>query len=114
YFCDSIKTGNGATINAVPGAHVFVCQAATFGSVKVLGVSGDQFSVEVQSNDAENAFRAGGNSAWVGDVFAPNGGIHIGSGGSVASVDGHLVAGQVVDIEHGVVGQAPGREPGPD
>jgi hypothetical protein len=113
YFFDSIKAGGGSTINAVPGVHVFVCDAATFGSITVLGVTAGQFSIEVQSSDPENAFRAGGSSAWVGDVFAPNGGIHVGSGGSTASVDGRLTAGQVVDIEHGVVVQAPGGGPGP-
>lgn len=113
YFFDSISTGHGATINiAAPGVHVFVCGAATFGSVEVLPTSlgvGD-VTVEVQSNDIENAFRAGGGSAWIGDVFAPNGGIHIGSGGAVSSFVGSLHALTVVDIEHGVDGHNGGGD----
>jgi len=106
YFFDSIKTASGARINAVPGIHVFVCGAATFGSVKVLPASltGGDITFEVQSTAVENAFMAGGGSAWIGEVFAPNGGIHIGSGGTVSSFVGSLHGLTVVDIEHGVDG----------
>jgi hypothetical protein len=51
YVFDSIKAGIGFTINAVPGAHVFVCGAVTIASASVSGVTSDQFSTEVQSSD---------------------------------------------------------------
>jgi len=110
YYFNSIKTANGAKINAVPGVKIYVCDFAQFGTVDVLPttlVSADLY-LEVQGTDQVNAFRGGGNTDWIGDIFAPNGGIHIGSGGSVASFVGHLHAGGVVDIEHGVNGVGPG------
>jgi hypothetical protein len=105
YYFNSISTGNGAVVNAVPGVHVFVCNTVTFGSVNVLPatLTNTDFTLEAQGTDHHNTVRAGGGSQWIGDVFAPNGGIHIGSGGSTASVLGHLWAGGQVDIEHGVV-----------
>jgi hypothetical protein len=115
YVFQSIKAGNVATINAEPGTVVVVCDTETFGSAKVLPttLTHIQFLTFVLGNDPENSFRIGGNSRWIGDVFTLLGGIHVGSGGSTASVQGRLIAGQVVDIEHGVVVQALGGGPGP-
>jgi hypothetical protein len=115
YVFQSIKAGNGATINAEKGTVVVVCDTETFGSAKVLPttLTHTDFLTFVLGNDPENSFRIGGNSRWIGDVFTLFGGIHVGSGGSTASVNGRLIAGQVVDIEHGVVVQAAAGPPGP-
>jgi hypothetical protein len=103
YKFNSIHTANGVTINAVPGVKLLVCDSFQLGAgVSVLPTTlqpGD-FTVEVHGNDTHNAFRLGGNPAWIGNVYTPNGGIHIGSGGSNGSVKGQLVAGGQVDLEH--------------
>lgn len=104
YVFQSIKVGHGATINAKPGTNVVVCGGAIFGSAKVLPTSlgRDQFRMFVLGTDAENAFRIGGGSRWIGDVVALEGGIHVGGGGSTTTVMGRLIAQQIVDLEHGV------------
>jgi len=105
YYFNSISGGSGSVINAVPDVHVFVCNTVTFGSVTVgpATLTNADFTLEAQGTDDHNTVRAGGGTTWIGDIFTPNGGIHIGSGGSTASVLGHLWAGGQVDIEHGVV-----------
>jgi hypothetical protein len=51
------------------------------------------------------------NGPWVGDVVAPNGGIHYGSGGSgSASMSGHFWA-EHIDLEHGLHVSSPPPEP---
>lgn len=105
YFFDSINGGNGSTITVTqPGTKVYVCGSATWGSVNVTTnqQSPCDFYLETKAS-GDNAFQAGGNSNWVGDVFAPNGEIHIGSGGSVGSFIGRLFS-NVVDIEHSIAG----------
>jgi hypothetical protein len=112
YLIDSIKTGHGATINVQePGTRVIVCGAANFASARVTpaNLEHTDFTTVVLSTDPENAFSALGGTQWRGDVLAVRGGIHIGSGGSQSSVFGRLLAGEVVDIEHGVVVQATGQ-----
>lgn len=107
YFFDSIKGGNGSTITVTqPGTKVFVCGAVDFGSVNVTlqtqTNSPCDFYLETKAS-GDNAVRFGGNSNWVGDVFAPNGEIHIGSGGSVGSFIGRFFSNQV-DVEHSIAG----------
>jgi hypothetical protein len=109
YLIDSISMGHGAKINVEqPGARVVVCDAANFASARVTpaNLEHTDFTMVVLSTDPENAFSALGGTAWRGDVVALRGGIHVGSGGSQSSVFGRLLAGAVVDIEHGVVVQA--------
>jgi hypothetical protein len=51
------------------------------------------------------------NGHWVGDVVAPHGGIHYGSGSSgSASMSGHFWA-EHIDLEHGVQVSSPAPEP---
>jgi hypothetical protein len=50
------------------------------------------------------------NGPWVGDVVAPHGGIHYGSGGSgSASMSGHFWA-EHIDLEHGIQVSTPAPE----
>ena len=108
YYFQSIHTANGAKINSAKGVHVFVCDDVNFGSVDVFPLTLTSFDLtfEVHSNDLENAFRAVGDSDWIGDVFTPYGGIHFGGSGGTfpaATFDGNF-QGQHVDLEHAVGG----------
>jgi hypothetical protein len=110
YFFTSIHAGNGGVMNATPGVKIYTCGEFSWGGLKVFPVTLQQndVSVEAQSNDDHNAFRIGGGVQWVGNVYTPNGGIHLGSGGTTGTVLGRLVAGQQVDLEHSLVVQGPG------
>jgi hypothetical protein len=110
YVFDNIHTGNGVTINVVPGVKIISCGEVYFGGTVALnGVTqASDFSVEAQSTDNHNAFRIGGGVVWVGNVYTPFGGIHIGSGGTTGSVSGQLVAGGQVDLEHSLAVTGPG------
>lgn len=107
YFVQGINAGNNSTLTVTqPGTRLFVCDAATWGSVNVTA-SGDDpcgFYLETHGVGA-NAFLAGGNSNWVGNVYAPFGEIHIGSGGSVGSFVGQFFA-NMIDIEHSIAGSS--------
>lgn len=106
YFFNSISTANGAKIVVTSApVHIYVCGAATFGSVAVLpnSLNSTDVSLEVHAS-GDNAFKAAGGSQWIGDVFAPNGTIHFGGGGCCSSFNGRFWAGQQVNIEHGVTG----------
>lgn len=107
YFFDSITAGNGSTITVTqPGTKVYVCGPVRFGSVNVTlqtqSNSPCDFYLETKAS-GDNAVQFGGNSNWIGDVFAPNGEIHIGSGGSVGSFIGRFFS-NMVDIEHSIQG----------
>lgn len=107
YFFDSINAGNGSTITVTqPMTRVFVCGPVRFGSVNVTLLTQSNspcdFYLETKAS-GDNAVQFGGNSNWVGDVFAPNGEIHIGSGGSVGSFIGRFFSNQV-DVEHSIQG----------
>lgn len=107
YFFDSITAGNGSTLTVTqPGTKVYVCGPVRFGSVNVTlqtqGQSPCDFYLETKAA-GDNAVQLGGNSNWIGDVFAPNGEIHIGSGGSVGSFIGRFFS-NAVDIEHSIQG----------
>lgn len=107
YFIDSINAGNGSKLIVTqPGTKVYVCGTATWGSIQVTAPTQSpcDFYFEVKGSGT-NAFLAGGNSNWVGDVFVPNGEIHIGSGGSVGSFIGRFFANQI-DIEHSIAGSS--------
>ena len=110
YSFTSIHGGNGSFLNAVPGVKIFVCNQFDFGGLTVgpSTLQQNDLSVEAQSTDNHNAFRIGGGADWIGNVYTPNGGIHIGSGGTTGTVLGQLIAGQQVDLEHGLVVQGPG------
>jgi hypothetical protein len=107
YFFDSITAASGAKIvvNAAGPVHVFVCGKVNFsGSV---GVDPDtllntDFTVEVHGA-GDDAFRAGGGSDWIGDVYAPFGEIHFGGGGCCSFFFGRFW-GDRIDIEHAVRG----------
>src|SRR5262249_46775611 len=95
--------------NLVAGVNVFVCDDMNLGGgndVKPTSLTASQVSWEVHSTDTHNAFVCGGGCDWIGDIFAPAGGIHLGSGGSAARFKGPLFA-QFVDLEHGVIGVPP-------
>ena len=107
YFFDAITAGNGSTITVTqPGTNVFVCGPVRFGSVNVTLLTQSNspcdFYLETKAS-GDNAVQFGGNSNWIGDVFAPNGEIHIGSGGSVGSFIGRFFSNQV-DVEHSIQG----------
>ncbi|HVZ93907.1 MAG TPA: hypothetical protein VG797_05305 [Phycisphaerales bacterium] len=107
YYINSLSSGNGLDLNInITGGvdcRVFVTGAASFGSVDVFMTGGDARDVFVETHAAgNNAFKAGGSSHWVGNVFTPNGEIHIGSGSSSGDSVGYLWAGTEVDIEHGI------------
>jgi len=112
YYFNSITAGNGMRINAVPGVKLFLCGAFDVGTVIVGPASllAPDFEVEAQSNDIHNAFSIGGASSWIGNVFTPNGGIHIGNS---SSVQGSLHAGGVVDLEHSTTVNPPQPPPPP-
>jgi PEP-CTERM motif len=110
YYFDSLKSANSLdwNIDLTGGPiHIFSTDYIQFGSVDMIltGGSASQITIEADHTGL-NAFQAGGNSHVFGDVFTPNGTIHIGSGDSVASFSGHLW-GYDVDIEHGVDGNVP-------
>ena len=107
YFFDSIHAGVGATLTVTsPDTHVFVCGAVVFGSVQVTTPQNSPctFSVEVHASGAD-AFQAAANSNWIGNVFAPFGEIHVGSGGTTGSFVGSFWS-SMVDIEHAVSGSS--------
>ena len=111
YVFNSITAANGTTIKVdVPGVIVQVCGNAYFNAdLEIIAPTpaATDISFEVHGTDPHNAFFAGGGSDIVGPIFAPYGGIHIGSGGSPSSFEGSLL-GFAVDIEHGVVGSGGG------
>jgi hypothetical protein len=107
YFFDSIEAGNGSTLTITqPGTKVFVCGQAHWGGLKITTPTSSpcDFYIEVQATGM-NAFEVGGDSDIIGDVFAPNGEIHIGAGSSQASFIGRQFA-NMIDIEHSVAGSA--------
>jgi len=107
YFFDSINAGNGSTLTITqPGTRVFVCGQAHWGGLKMTTPTQSpcDFYIEVQAS-GNNAFQVGGDSSIIGDVFAPNGEIHIGAGSSKASFIGRQFA-NLIDIEHSVAGSA--------
>jgi PEP-CTERM motif len=111
YYFDSLKSQNSLNWNIdLTGGpiHIFVTDYAQFGSVDMSLTGGTAADVTIETHHTGlNAFQAGGNSHVFGDVFTPNGTIHIGSGSSQnASFTGHLW-GHDVDIEHGVGGMVP-------
>jgi hypothetical protein len=105
-----LKGGTNSTITVSPNTRLFVCGNVNYGGLDILPDTLDptKFQIYGFGTDPHNAFRAGGGSDLIGDIFTPNGGIHLGSGGSTASFKGHLWAGGQVDIEHGVNGSTPG------
>lgn len=106
YFFQSITAGNGSTLTVTsPGTRVYVCGPVRFGSVQVtVAPNGSPCDFYLETKAAgDNAVQLGGNSNWIGDIFAPNGEIHIGSGGSVGSFLGRFFSNQV-DVEHSIAG----------
>ena len=106
YFINSITTANGAKIVvASPPVRLYVCGAASFGSVEVLPASLNSTDLRLEVHAVgDNAFKGTGGSNWIGDVFAPFGTIHFGGSGCCTFFNGRFWAGQQVDIEHGVLG----------
>ncbi|HZR80956.1 MAG TPA: hypothetical protein VFD92_07650 [Candidatus Binatia bacterium] len=107
YFFDSINAGNGSTITVTqPGTRVFVCGTVFFGNVQVQtpAASPCDFFVEVHGSGT-NAFQLGGGSNWIGDVFVPNGEIHVGSGDTTGTFAGRFFS-NMVDIEHAITGNS--------
>src|SRR4029079_13561179 len=98
YFVDSISTGNGNTIDAVAGVRLFVCGKVDFN--KINGTPTNATYIETQFTDSEDALAVSAGT-WVGDMIAPNGGIHYGAVGSQGAIVGHVWA-KWVDIEHSV------------
>src|SRR3989344_2058421 len=105
YYFDSITAGGGAKVIVTQApVRIFVCGATRFtGSVEILSPNNPtptnlDLKMEVQAS-GDNAFRAAGGSNWIGDVFAPNGEIHIGGGGCCSFFSGRFW-GQNVDVEH--------------
>jgi hypothetical protein len=109
YLFNSITAASGARIVVpTPPVRIFVCGGVNFsGSVEVSfpntpSPANTDLKVEVHAS-GENAFRAGGGSTWVGDVFAPFGEIHFGGGGCCSFFFARFWA-DSVDIEHSVEG----------
>ena len=116
YYFDSISTGNGLDLRIGLGGgqtNIYVTGRASFGSVDVFlingGVPEDVYleSAWTGTGTLPAAFKAGGGSDWIGDVFAPNGDIHFGGGSCCSSFQGRFWSGKTVDIEHGVTGESP-------
>jgi len=111
YYLKKLTSGNGLDINinlAGGTTKIYVTEAVSFGGSEVFLTGGDAQDVSVETlASGSNAFRSGGGTHWQGNVFAPNGQIHIGSGGGGSSYVGYLWAGRDVDIEHGVMGSIP-------
>ena len=112
YFLHSLTAGNGLDLNVnVSGGPVtvYVVDDVSIGStcdVVITGGGVGLFNVETHSTSL-NAFRAGGGVNWRGNIFTPNGGIHLGAGSGTGGWIGYLWAGTVVDIEHGLDGSVP-------
>ena len=117
YFFNALTAGNALALNLnlVGGdVRVFVVGAIHLGSVDVVPTGGTASDIyfETQYTGA-NAFLASGQVDWLGTIFAPNGEIHLGSGGTTGTFQGNLWAGTSVTIEHGMVGTAPLPVPEP-
>ncbi|MGH7131480.1 MAG: hypothetical protein ACREJO_05995 [Phycisphaerales bacterium] len=112
YYLHSLTAGNGLDLNVnVTGGPVtvYVVDDVVMGStcdVVITGGAAGLFNVETHSSSV-NAFRAGGGVNWRGNIFTPNGGIHLGAGSGTGGWVGYLWAGTVVDIEHGLDGSVP-------
>jgi len=105
YYFNSISTANGAKIIvASPPVNIYVCGAATFGSIEVLPNSLNSADVTLEAQGTGTAFTGNGGSNWIGNVYTPNGSIHFGGSGCCTFFNGQFWAGQQVDIQHGVVG----------
>ncbi|HKA37339.1 MAG TPA: hypothetical protein VKH43_11005, partial [Thermoanaerobaculia bacterium] len=105
YYFNSISTANGAKIVVnSPPVHIYACGGANFGSVEVLPNSLNSADVTLEAQGTGNAFSGNGGSNWIGNVYTPNGSIHFGGSGCCTFFNGQFLAGQQVDIEHGVTG----------
>jgi hypothetical protein len=116
YFVNRIQFGNGLTINATPGARVFVCGDVQLGSASVapLSLLPGQFPWEVAGVGiaaGTNAFTATAGSRWIGNVLVPTRGIHFGGSAGPTTWLGYMW-GDHVDIEHGVVTTKPPKKSG--
>jgi hypothetical protein len=109
YFMNFLHAGNGLTINVtapVGQVRLFITDDFSAGGTVAMNVTGnDPHKVYVETHATDlNAFRIGGGNGtnWTGNVFTPNGDIHLGSGSSQGTVTGYLWAGRNVDLEHGL------------
>jgi hypothetical protein len=96
---------------------LYVTDDVSFGGTVAMNVTGnDPHKVYVETHHTGlNAFKIGGGSGtnWTGNVFTPNGDIHLGSGSSQGTVLGYLWAGGNVDLEHGLDVYGPIHVPEP-
>jgi hypothetical protein len=120
YYLNSLIAGNSLTINVNFGVggdlRIFVTDAFSVGGTLAMNLTGtgSYENVFVETHHVGlNAFRIGGGGGtnWSGNVFTPNGDIHLGSGSSQGFVEGYLWAGGTVDLEHGLDVQPPVPEP---
>lgn len=111
YYFDSFTTGNGAKLQIdLQGGQIriFVTGQARFGSVDVLLLSGgdpDDIYLEshwVATGSQPYGFTATAGSDWIGNVFVPDAGIHFGGSAGPTTFAGQFLAGESVNIEHGV------------
>lgn len=118
YYFTSLSAGNGLDLNidlSSGDVHVFVTGTVNFGRVDMNLTGGTAADVTFTVlGTGDNTFRAAGGSDWAGTVYAPNGGIHLGSGGSPSQFVGQLWSGTIVDIEHSVIGTEPPPSPVPE
>jgi len=117
YFFNTLSAGHGLDLNLNLGGgdvRVFVVGAIQLGSVDVLPTGGTAADIyfETHYSGTNDAFQASGQVDWLGTIFAPNGQIHLGSGGSAGTFQGNLW-GDKVFIEHDMVGTAPLPVPEP-
>jgi hypothetical protein len=110
YFFNTLSAGNGLDLNLTlngGNVRVFVVGYIHLGDVDVLPTGGTAANIYFETDfTGGNAFQASGQVDWLGTVFAPNGQIHLGNGGSNSTFQGSLWGDSVL-IEHNVVGTPP-------
>lgn len=115
YYLNSLTAGNGLTINVALGGgdiNIYVKTAFSAGGVQAMNLTGGTWAnvyAEAQGfglsgGALDNVFRIGGGTGtnWKGTILTTNGGIHLGSGSSTGTIEGHLWSAQNVWLEHGL------------
>jgi len=119
YFIDSIDIGSVKLtydFSNTDHIRVFVCEGVHGSTITSPAPSMNANHIYWEVNGTPPGTGATGNifefsgGPWVGDVVAPHGGIHYGSGGAQGSMSGHFWA-EHIDLEHGLHVSSPAPEP---
>jgi len=119
YVFNSITmTGNSNSLvfknnSNLPGNYyIYIKGNADFGKLSTTGGDASKIYTEVQGNGATTSIpnysfiiangSSGAGSKWIGTVWAPNGGINIGSGTGSSTLTGALYSSSQVNVQSGV------------